>query len=319
MTDPGLGVVLELQGMSLSEGTERARLAEKLGMRSCWLVQLPNQRDSATVLAALAAATETITVGSGILPIYTRPPVVMAQTAATLDELSGGRFVLGLGLGSRIAGEWMLGQAVGPPLASMREYLAVVQGLLLDGEVNRSGRWFSGHASYSAPRRPGLAVYVGAYGPRLLRLAGEVADGVLLWMCSPSYVRDQAVPAVGQGLARAGRQAAEVPIVVMLPAMLSRDRAGDREEFRRYLAGYVRMPSYRRLFVAQGLQPGQGGGDVSDDMIDALGAIGTAAEIRERIAEYREAGATAVAVSPVLAAHEHRAGFLDTIGAALAR
>nr|BFE80839.1 hypothetical protein GCM10020093_034400 [Planobispora longispora] len=174
---PETGVVIHGQDLPVAEMLERARLAEKLGVDAVWLVQLPSLRDSAAVLAALACVTERVTLGAGVLPFYTRPPVTMAQTALTVDELSGGRFALGVGSGHRVTGEWMLGVPTGPPVGSMREYLSVVTSLIRDGEVHQTGDWYRAHAVYAAPRRAGLPVHLGAFGPRLAELAGRPPTG----------------------------------------------------------------------------------------------------------------------------------------------
>ena len=131
-----------------------------------------------------------------------RPPVAMAQTAITLDEISGHRLVLGLGCGHRIFGEWMLGATYSASIAPVREYLGIVTGLIREGEVSVTGSWFSGRVIYGAPRRAGLPVYMGSVGPRMLELAAEMADGVILWMCTPGYVRDFVMPRLRAGWAR---------------------------------------------------------------------------------------------------------------------
>lgn len=312
-----VGAVIEQKNLSLEETLERGALAEKLGAQALWVVQLPNQRDSSMMLAGLAASTHRVTVGAGILPAYTRPPVVMAQTALTLDELSGGRTILGLGLGHRLIGEWMLGGTPGPPVDSMREYLTVVTALIRHGEVSISGRWFSGHASYSAPRRTELPVYVGAFGPRMLELAGELADGAILWMCGPEYVRDHVMPALRAGWARRKSSADGFPVVVMMSAVASTDADEDREDFRAYLAAYLRVPTYRNLFEASGFGADVREGRASDAMVSALAAIGSEQEIQKRMAAYYDAGVTQVAVSPTGRAHVDRDLFLDTLRAAL--
>lgn len=309
-------MVLEPQFLPLTETLERAALAEKAGADAAWLVQLPNQRDIVTVLAGIAGATETLRIGTGIVPAYTRPPVVAAQTALTLDELSGQRLALGLGLGHRLVGEWMVGAKPGPPVASMREYLTVVRALVRTGEVSFTGEHFGGHASYAAPRRADLPLLLGSFGPRMLELAGELADGVILWMCTPEYVRDQALPAVRAGLARAGRDPAGFEVVAIANAAVATDLAADRDAFRGFLASHLRVPTYRGLFERSGFGADVRAGEAGDAMVDALAAIGDPAHVADRVAAYRAAGATSVAVSPTVSAHLDRSRFLQTVEAA---
>jgi len=115
---------------TLEESVARAQTAEKLGYESVWTVQLPPARDASLVLAAYAAATKRLKLGTGVLPIYTRHPTAMVQMAATLDELSGGRFILGIGVSHKNAMEAMLGLRLVEPLVVMREYVTVLRGAL---------------------------------------------------------------------------------------------------------------------------------------------------------------------------------------------
>ena len=297
------GIVIEGQDLGVRDVLDRAQLAEKIGVDSVWLVQLPSIRDSAGVLSAMAMCTERVTLGAGILPFYTRPPVMMAQTAATIDEISGGRFVLGVGVGHKLTAEWTLGMSLAKPVDTMREYLTVVTSLLRDGEAHLDGTYYRAHAMYASARRPSLPAYLGVLGPRMCELAGEVADGLLLWMCPASYVRDVAVPALRRGLARAGRSLADFPVTVLVPGSVSDNRDSDRERLRRYLSTYSRVPNYRRMYEASGYGSALLGGEIGDDLLDNVGVIGTHADVVSAIATYHEAGATDVIITPMAEAH----------------
>jgi probable F420-dependent oxidoreductase len=310
------GVTVEQLHLPLADVLDRVSLVDKLGVSGVWLAQFPNQRDAMTVAAGYAAAFRTGTVGTSVLPVYTRPPVVMAQAAITLDELCDNRFILGLGLGLRLVGEWMIGGAAGPPVESMREYLTIVTSLIRDGEVDFTGRWYSGHATYSAPRRAGLPVYLGSFGPKMLQLAGEFADGAIVWMCGPEYVRSDILPNIRLGRARRGLDMDGFELVQALPAVASANPADGRGEIRRYLAPYLRVPTYRRLFEASGFGECVRTGQPSDALAEEVGAFGTEADIRSRIAQFHEAGITQVVVSPTMGAHTDTQRFLDTIAAA---
>src|SRR6202171_6561654 len=138
---------------TLDESVSRAKAAERLGYESVWTSQLPDTRDASLVLAAYAAATERIKFGTGVLPIYTRHPTAMVQMAATLDEMSGGRFILGLGVSHKVTVESMWGLRLDSPGAAMREYLDTVRTRLRDGGCSIAGKHFSAHWAYSGPRR----------------------------------------------------------------------------------------------------------------------------------------------------------------------
>src|SRR6266550_6864045 len=190
---------------SLDESVERAKLVEKYGYESLWTIQLPNARDASLVLTAYAGATQRVKLGTGVLPIYTRHPTAMAQMAATLDELSGGRFVLGVGISHKVTVEGMWGLRLESPVEAMREYLTIVRTVLRDGGCSFEGRHFTARMAYSAPRRADLPIVISALNPRMLEVAGELADGIVLYMCSPAYIRDHIVPAVRAGRQKTGR------------------------------------------------------------------------------------------------------------------
>jgi F420-dependent oxidoreductase-like protein len=294
---------------------ERAKIAEKLGLESIWLATMPNSRDAGATLAAFANATERIALGTSILPIYTRHPTFMAQMAGTVDELSEGRFTLGLGMGQRLFAEWMLGVKLGAPLQAMREYLTIVKALLTDGEVHFTGEQFSGHAWYAGPRREHIPVVVGALQARMLELSGELADGALLWFCSPEYLRDHALPSLRAGLARSDRGLEGFPVVAMVPVIVTKDRRRDQDSFRQYVASYARFPNYRRMFEASGFAASLREGKVSDEMVTSLAAIGGKDDIQELLHRYGEAGATGVLVAHM--ADQDQDQFARTLEAAL--
>ena len=149
---PGIGTFISA-GRSLEQAIERVRLAESLGYDSTYVTHIAG-RDSLTVLAAYAAATERIRLGTGVLPIYSRTPAATAQTAATIDELSGGRMVLGVGVSHRLTVEAWYGQSIDRPVAEMREYVGAMRAMFAARSRRRarSGRPSSvSWATKSAP------------------------------------------------------------------------------------------------------------------------------------------------------------------------
>lgn len=296
----GIGVVVDQSGLSAQGIVERALLAVDSGAEALWMTQQPNQRDATMLASVIASHTEKVGIGTAILQTYTRPPVVMAQTALTLDEACGGRFMLGLGAGHKMTGEWMMGSQYPPPGPGMREYLTVVTDLIRTGEVNVSGRWHSGHASYSGPRRPELPVYVGTLGPQVLEIAGELADGVILWFATPEDVRERVMPRLRAGWTRRGGDRGDFSVTVMIVAGVSDNPSEEREALRRLIGGYLRMENYRKQFISSGFEADVQAGRMSDDAVRQMGAVGSAQEVREQMAAFREAGATHFAVSPLV-------------------
>ncbi len=302
---------------TLEESVLRAKMAERLGFKSVWVTQLPDARDASLVLAAYANATERVTLGTGVVPIYPRHPTAMAQMAATLDELSGGRFILGLGISHKVTVEGMWGLHLEMPVEAMTEYLTIVRTSLRDGTCSFDGQFFTARWGYSAPRRPDLPIMVSALNPRMLELAGELADGVVLYMCSPMYIRDHVVPAVTAGRARAGKSMDGFEVVAAIPVCLTLDRAAGQDVFRKTVERYAMLPYYRKMMDASGFKAELAAGEVSEEMLDELAGIGAEDQVQDAIHRYREAGVTLPGVGP-FGGHHGAKGFEATLEAVAA-
>jgi F420-dependent oxidoreductase-like protein len=302
---------------SLAESVARAEAAEGLGYQSVWVTQLPDARDGALVLAAYAAATKRVKLGTGVLPIYNRHPTAMAQMAATLDEMSGGRFILGIGVSHKVTVETMWGMHLVKPVQAMREYIGIVRTSLQEGGSSFDGDQFTAHWSYSAPRRTELPIMMSALNPLMLELAGEVADGVVLWMCSPSYIRDVVIPRVSVGRSRAGKTMSGFEVVAAVPACLTSDRAGAQEIFRQTVARYASLPYYRSMMDASGFKTELEDGRIGEAMLDSLAGLGDGDQVRAAVERYVEAGVTLPGVGP-FGGHQGAAGFEATLAAAAA-
>jgi len=299
---------------TLHESVLRAEMAERMGFRSVWTTQLPDARDASLVLAAYANATERVTLGTGVLPIYTRHPTAMAQMAATLDELSGGRFILGIGISHKVTVEGMWGLRIEKPVDAMREYLTIVRTSIRDGNWSSEGRHFTARWSYSAPRRPDLPIMISALNPRMLELAGEMADGVVLWMCMPAYVRSRIIPAIAAGRAKAGKTMDGFEIVAAVPVCLTSDRAAGQDVFRQTVARYANLPYYRKMMDASGLKAELEAGEVGEATLDQLAGIGDEEQVRAAVRRYQEAGVTLPGVGP-FGGHQGSKGFEATLEA----
>ncbi|HEX6349617.1 MAG TPA: LLM class flavin-dependent oxidoreductase [Candidatus Dormibacteraeota bacterium] len=294
---PKLGCSVEA-GRSLPEAVERARAAERLGYDSIWSSQLPGSRDTALVLAAYAQATERVRLGTAVLPIYTRHPTAMAQMAMTLDELSGGRFILGLGVSHQVTVESMWGLRLENPVVAMREYLTILRASFREGAADQAGRHFSAHWGYTAPRNGELPIYIAALGEHMLQLAGELADGVSLWMCPPGYVREVVVPQVRAGRERAGKPLEGFDIMAVVPVSLAAEPQKARDAFRETVKRYAGLPFYRKVLDSSGFAEELARDQVSERAVDELAGIGDAAAVQGAIARYREAGVTLPVAGP---------------------
>jgi alkanesulfonate monooxygenase SsuD/methylene tetrahydromethanopterin reductase-like flavin-dependent oxidoreductase (luciferase family) len=308
---PGPGTFISV-GKSLDQAIDRVKRAESLGYDSVYVTHVA-ARDSLAVLMAYAAATERIKLGPGVLPIYSRTPVASAQTAATIDEYSGGRMVLGLGVSHQVTVENWYGAKLDRPLKAMREYVGIVRASFRgedppEGEIFASRFRFMGYQP-----RADLPIYVAALSPKMIRLAGEIADGVMLWLCNPDYIRDVVVPEARAGRERAGKSMDGFDVVAAVPSAVTDDKASAYETMRNDLVTYWTLPFYRAMIERSGFKDDIAGFDagmqageverakaaISDRFLDDLAAIGSPDEVRAGVGRYAAAGATSPNIGPV--------------------
>jgi F420-dependent oxidoreductase-like protein len=315
-------------GLSVAEQLELVREAERLGYDSVWSAEAYGS-DAATILAWMAAQTERIRLGSAILQMPGRSAAMTAMTAATLDQLSGGRMLLGIGTsGPQVAEGWH-GQRFARQLQRTREYVDVVRMALRRERVRYSGETLElplpggpGKALKLtiAPVQERIPIYIAAIGPRNTALTAEIADGWIPTMFSPEHVSEFR-PLLEQGFARAGggKSLADFDIAPTVNVCVSEDRAAARDAMRPYLALYVGgMGSREQNFYNQLVQRygfGEAARAVQDlylegrkqeaaaalpgELIDAVSLCGPPEVVRERLALFREAGVGTLIVSPM--------------------
>jgi F420-dependent oxidoreductase-like protein len=300
---PGIGAFISA-GRSLDAALDRVRLADELGLDSVFTTHIAG-RDSLSMLMAYASVTERVRLGTGVVPIFSRTPAAMAQTAATIDEFSGGRMVLGIGVSHRVTVENWYGGTIEKPVTQMREYAGIVRAIFR-GEAPAEGDFFSTHFQFMGyAARPDLPIYVAALSPNMLRLAGEIGDGVMLWLCNPDYIRDVVVPSVRAGRERVGKSLDGFDIVPAVTVALTDDPDAARATMRQELVTYASLPFYRAMLERSGFaddlaafDEGMQDGDVerakaglSDRLLEALAGIGSADDVRAAVERYRDAGA----------------------------
>jgi F420-dependent oxidoreductase-like protein len=309
MSGPGAFISV---GKSIDQAVERVKRAEELGFDSAYVTHIA-ARDSLTVLMAYAAPTERIKVGTGVLPIYSRTPVATAQQAATVDEYSGGRLVLGLGVSHQVTVENWYQATVDRPVRAMREYAEIVRAIFRGEEPPQGEVFRTSFRCMGLEPRSDLPIYMAALSPKMLQLAGEIADGVILWLCNPNYIRDVVVPEVRAGLERAGKALEGFDIVAAVPAAVTDDRESAYATMRAELVTYWSLPFYRAMIERSGFgseiaafDAGIQAGDVerakagiSDSFLQVLTAIGSAEDVQARLQAYAEAGTTSPCVGPV--------------------
>jgi F420-dependent oxidoreductase-like protein len=297
-------------GRSLPEAVERVKLAESLGFESVYVTHVAG-RESLTVLTVYAQATSRIRLGTGVVPIYTRTPATMAQTAATIDELSGGRLTLGLGVSHRPVVEGWHGQTIDRPVAEMREYASIVRAILRGEPPPPGEKWQTGFQLLGIETRPSLPIYIAALSPAMLRLAGEIADGVVLWLCNPRYIAEVVVPEVSAGREKAGKSLDGFDIVAAVPGAATEDRDAAYAAMRKDLIPYFGLPFYRAMIERTGFGEDiaaydAAAGDlavmqaaISDGFLDELTAVGADEDVREGLARYQAAGAASPCIGPI--------------------
>jgi alkanesulfonate monooxygenase SsuD/methylene tetrahydromethanopterin reductase-like flavin-dependent oxidoreductase (luciferase family) len=244
-------------------------------------------REAFGALAGLARATFKIKLGSGVVPLASRRPDVLAMGAATVNELSYGRMILGIGAG-----------APGPgSLVRMRRMVEFLRCALAGQDVDLGG---GDSFQLSLPPQE-VAIWIAALGPKMMRLAGEIADGVLLNWCTPERV-GEARGLVDEGAASAGRAGGDITIAVYVRACVGQEEGSVAPVLKQALSQYAAISHYRRQFELMGFREEAAAaaeGRVSDELVKALCLFGEAAGARERLKGFREAGADLPIVYPV--------------------
>jgi F420-dependent oxidoreductase-like protein len=308
-------------GTNPTELIALAQEAERLGYDSAWAAEAWGT-DAATVLSWLAATTTTLKVGSAIFQIPARTPASTAMTAATLDLMSGGRFLLGLGLSGPQVVEGWHGQPWGKPLTKTREYVEIVRAVLRretlehDGEEYRipyAGPGATGLGKplklMARPLRADIPIYLAVFRPRSVELAAEIADGWLPIFFSPERARET-FPAP---FARNGG----FDIAPAVPALVSDDLDSARDALRPYYGLYIGGMGargtnfYNDLVASYGFEAEakqiqdlfldgkqrDAAAAVPDALIDQMALVGPPDRIRDRLAAWKESGATTMLVS----------------------
>ena len=288
-----------------------ARRAEDLGYESLWIADVGGP-DPFVVAAAAAAVTSRVRIGTAVIPAYTRTPPVIAGAAASCAELAPGRFVLGIGASSEnIVQNWS-GVPFRRPLARVRETVTVVRDILAGKRTDFAGRTLEsrGYRLLMKTPDPPIPIHVGALMPPMLELAGEIADGVTLNMM-PVEAVPRMIEHIRAGAARAGRDPSSLEIVARFQVCVTDDKATARNLLRGAFGPYFATSVYNRFVdwcgfhdeareILAGWQTkdrARVAAGVNDEMLDRIGILGSAAECRERIAAFREAGVTTPMVS----------------------
>ena len=258
---------------ALTASLEQARAD---GYASVWMANIFGL-DALTALAVAGSRVPDIELGTAVVPTYPRHPGALAQQALTVQAATGGRLALGIGLSHQIVIEGMYGLSFDKPARHMREYLAILLPLLESGRVSYEGETLTARMGLTRASDQRVPVYLAAMAPRMLQLAGAVADGTVLWMTGPSAIESHVVPTMAAAAEAAGRTPPRV--VCVLPVAVTDDPAGSRAYADKAFRIYNDLPSYRAMLDLEGAA---GPGDVAivgdeasvTEQIEALSGIG---------------------------------------------
>ncbi len=339
-----LGVHIGYWGLGLSsdDQLEIVQEAERLGYDSVWAAEAYGS-DTATVLGWLAGQTTTIRLGSGIFQMPGRSAAMTAMTAATIDQISNGRMILGIGSSGPQVSEGWHGVRFGKQLARTRDYVAVLRMALARERLEYQGETLE----LPLPDGPGKAlkltigtiqqqipIYIAAIGPKNTQLAGEIADGVIPTLFSPEHVavmRDELQ--IGVERAGGGKTLADIDIAPTVQVYVGDDIESARDLMRPFIGLYVggmgsrKQNFYNQLVRRYGFEDAaqevqdlylEGKKDeacaaLPDELIDMVSIHGPAEHVRERLAAFREAGVGTLGVSPVAFTREERINQLRLI------
>ncbi|MBI3091414.1 MAG: LLM class flavin-dependent oxidoreductase [Candidatus Tectomicrobia bacterium] len=299
-------VAMSLTNVPLADMVRLAQEAERSGFDSVWTIEFFN-RNGFVAVTAMAAATQRVRVGTGIAYAFMRTPMLDAAAAMDIDELSGGRMVLGLGSGTKAMNEYWYSVPFSHPLGRMREAIELIRAYWRHAE-GKPLRYKGTYYNIAIPQferpfavRPRIPIYLAGVNRGMLRLVGEVADG---WVGHPiasrRYIAEIARPTMAEAAARAGRRLEDLELTSYIITAVHEDRATALREAKHQIAFYATVKSYDVILDLHGF------GEqaraireafktidiprmveaVTDDMVDALAIAGTPDDCRQQLSRY---------------------------------
>jgi probable F420-dependent oxidoreductase len=330
MSEPRMAITLPAPFHDARECVELAKRAEgDWGYPAIWMAETAGP-DSFSLAGAMAVSTRTIEIGTAIVPVYNRTPAILAMSAATLAQLSGDRFVLGLGTSSHaIMRDWN-GVDFHAPLGHMREAVASVRQALSADKTDFEGKYFRSHGLRlgARPKRP-LRIYVAALREKMCELAGEIGEGLIINF-QPASAMPQILAAYRRGAARAGRDGARDEVVCRFQVCVTSDRAKARAIVRAAFGGYLAAPVYNAYLAWCGFEQeaeaiaeafarrdrAAVAAAITDEIVDRIAILGTPDECREQIAGFVAAGVTTPVIAPLATSREETVRMLETFAPA---
>jgi F420-dependent oxidoreductase-like protein len=257
--------------------------AEARGVPMIWSTVGGLRPDAMTFFPAALARTNSIKLGTAIVPTYPRHPAALFTQAAAIHQMFPDRFRLGIGPSHRPNIEGAFGLDMGKPLDHLREYLTILRSLIDTGEAEFSGEYYNVNVSGGTPAP--MPIYISALRSNAFRLAGEIADGAISWLCPVQYLTEIAIPAMKEGASQAGRTTPRM--IAHVPVVMSDDLQQVREIANPVVSRYARLPFYANMFADAGYPVGPDN-TVTDDLLDHLVVNGTPETVQQRLNDVLE-------------------------------
>ena len=289
----------------VDDATAQATRAYELGVRQVWLAQ-QFDHDAIALAGVVGAAVPGLGVGTSVVPINPRHPLIVASLAQTAQAASHGHFSLGLGLGAHEPERQAFGTSWPNTIQRLREHLAVLRSIFDTGTVDFSGDEISAHPGWPVRVAGGtpIPVYVAAMGPKALQVTGELADGTLPFIAGPRAIAEFIEPTIAKAAADAGRPKPRV--IASVPVLVSDDVDAARARAAQELAFYAPIPSYQKVIAREGV-----------DSVADLAVVGPAESVKRQLRTYLDAGATDVVLSAVDRTNATQAEELWAVAASL--
>lgn len=274
-------------GNAVDDAVDQARRAYAAGVRQVWFPQRFDL-DAIALAGLVGAAVPGLGVGTSVVPLNPRHPLIVAGLAQTAQAASHGNFSLGLGLGAHEPERAAFGQSWPNTITRLREHLTILRSVFDSGTVDFHGTELSASPQWDV-RVPGgspVPIYVAAMGPKALAVTGELADGTLPYLAGPRTIGDFIAPAIGKAASEAGRPSPR--IIAAVPVLVTDDERAGREAAAEELGFYTTIPSYQKVIAREKI------GSVAE-----LAAVGPPEVVLRQLRRYLDAGATDLNLSPL--------------------
>ncbi len=325
-----LGITIPFDPFQNPHIADLVRTADRCGYSDAWSFE-SFSTDGFTPLAAAAMVSERMRLGTAIIPVFTRPPALIAMSAATVNQLSGGRYVLGLGISTpNIVEQWM-GVPFEHPHARLRETVAAIRAMFRGEKVTMAGKTvrINGFRMDIPADAAPPPIYIGAQGSKMLRLAGELGDGLIVNFVTPEMLPGM-LEHTRAGMRAAGKDPSNLDVVCRIIVAVDEDETVVRTMLRRSLTAYVTVPQYNKFFGEMGyenearaaMELWQRGDrkqaleSIPEGMVEAIYVFGDPARCRRRVDDFIRAGVTTTALqflSFAATAEERRTRILRAI------